>query len=406
MGFFDFLKKKKEEEVKFSEVDAWIERHLEDKGLDTKVKSLKNHIESRISEARELLEKLEQASLLNENIPERVKHIMEGNRKNYLRKINQFLDDLRIPGDYLKIREFSKKFTEDLDSLSEETQKSYFVLKEFLESELVAVVKKIKEIEDLAIDFRQEIEKENLHKVEKLKEKLEEFKNSKEALANLETLKQEQEEELKELKKKENSTEKKISKLRNSSSYKDYERLKSEKEKAEGEIQKKKTELIAHFSTLEKAFKKYKRMSLNEALIEKYLDDPTKALLEDEPLKILEVLSKMKQSLADLGLKDKKEEKTKEEIDNLSKEMLTKLREKFQELFDKEKENKKNLLSNTSVMNISEQESFLENAKLNVKEKEREIEDSGHKIERINPKLVKQQVRDMLKEFSVIMKNG
>ncbi|MBC8500628.1 MAG: hypothetical protein ISS25_00860 [Nanoarchaeota archaeon] len=407
MGFFDFLKKKKEEEtVKFNEVESWITRYLENKNLDKKISQFKEEMNHKIEEAKELLTALDKAGLLNENIPDRVKHIMEGNRNNYIQKITLFLDDIRIPDNYLQIREFSKKLTDDMDRLSKETQKSYFVLKEFLETELVAVAKKIKEMENEAIKFRQKIEKENLHKLEEIKEKLVDYENSEQTLSELKNLKEEQGKELQELKNKEKTIDKRISELKNAKSYKEYNELKKERERILEDIQRQKKEIITHFSTLEKAFKKYKRMSLNEALIDKYLKDPTQALLADENLGISEVLGKMLLSLDKLELKDKKAEKTKEEIGKLSKDLLTKIKEDLHSLYEKEKKNKNILLANTSAMNISEQETWLENTKHKIKGQEQAIEETEHKIERVNPRLIKQQVRDILKEFSVTMKNA
>jgi len=407
MGFFDFLKKKKEEEtVKFNEVESWITRYLENKNLDKKISQFKEEMNHKIEEAKELLTALDKAGLLNENIPDRVKHIVEGNRNNYIQKITLFLDDIRIPDNYLQIREFSKKLTDDMDRLSKETQKSYFVLKEFLETELAAVAKKIKEMENEAIKFRQKIEKENLHKLEKIKEKLVDYGNSEQTLSELKNLKEEQGKELEKLKNKEKTIEKRISELKSAKSYKEYNELKKEKERISEDIQRQKKEIITHFSTLEKAFKKYKRMSLNEALIDKYLKDPTQALFADENLGISEVLGKMLLSLDKLELKDKKAEKTKEEIGKLNKDLLTKMKEDLELLYEKEKKNKDILLVNTSAMNISEQETWLENTKHKIKGQEQAIEETEHKIERVNPRLIKQQVRDILKEFSVTMKNA
>ncbi|MFC2134645.1 hypothetical protein ACFLTH_08525 [Bacteroidota bacterium] len=403
MGLFDFLKKKKEEVITFNQVGEWLQNYLKGKELDTEIDAFRHDIKNKIDDTRELLKKLNNAALMNENIPERVKHIMEGNRKNYIHKINLFLDEIKMPENYLKIRDFSKELTEKMDKLTEETQKSYFVLKEFVEAELGDVAKSIKEMENIAIKFRTNIEKENLHTLEEIKQKLVDYNNSKSTLQILNEQKEEQEKQLAELKSKSKAIEIKISKLKNDKSYKEYEELNKTKQQTIKDVQNQKKIILAHFSTLEKALKKYSRISLNENLINSYLSDPSKALLEDEKLQITDLLSKMKDSLEQLGLKDKKAEKTIEEINKLSKELLTKMKNDLITLQEKEKNNRNKLLANTSSMNISEQESWLENMMVKVLDQQRIIQETEHKIERINPKLIKQQVRDMLKEFSVIM---
>lgn len=402
MGIFSFLKKK-EEIIKFNQVESWINSYLKEKNLDKKLELFKQDLKINIEEVNILLQKLQDASLMNENIPERVKHIMQGNRENYIRKINLFIENINPPDEYLQIREFSKKITEDLDKLTGETQKSYFVLKEFLETELAGVAKKIKEIEKSAIKFRQDIEKENINKLEEMKQKVSDYHNSKETLANLKEQKEKQKEELEELKSKNKKTRKKIDELKQASGYKEYQSLTQAKKDSEKEEQAVRKEIITHFSTLEKAFKKYKRMSLDEKTIDKYLDNPADALLKDEEFKISIIMDKIIQSLDKLELKDKKAEKTKEEIRSLSRELLKNMQTHLQQTLEKQKENKKILLSNTSVMSITEQENWMENIEHRIKEKEQEIENTENYMDRINPRLIKQQVRDLLKEFSVIM---
>lgn len=408
MGIFDFLKKKKKEEekVKFSKIEEWIQDYLENQNLDKKINSFKEQIKEKIKETKELLEKLEKAGLQNENIPERAKHIMQGNRKNYIRKTTDFLEEINIPDDYLKIINFSSKLTENIDVLSKETQRSYFVLREFMEANIAPVIKKIKEIEDTAIDFKQEIEKEKIHRLEEIKEKLNEFKTSEATVAALKEEKEKKEAELHELKEKEKTIKKKLEQLKTVESHRVYELLKKDKEKNASDIQKKKKEIISHFSTLEKAFKKYKRITLKPELLDRYLKDSAKALMKDDDLEILELLEKMLQSINNLDLKHKKEEKTKQEIKALNKEFLKELKDKLQLLVSDEKKIKQKLMSNTSALNISEQESWLENNARNIREKEEELEDTDNKLDRTSPGLIKQQIKEVLKEFNVIMENG
>lgn len=408
MGIFDFLKKKKQEEekVRFSKVEEWIQDYLESQDLDKKINSFKEQVKEKIKETKELLEKLEEAGLQNENIPERAKHIMQGNRKNYIRKTTDFLEEINIPDDYLKIIDFSSKLTENIDVLSKETQRNYFVLKEFMEADIAPVIRKIKEIEDLTIDFKQEIEKEKIHRLEEIKEKLNEFKISEAKVAALKEEKEKEEAELHELKEKEKTIKKKLEQLKTTESHRAYELLKQDKEKNASSIQKRQKEIISHFSTLEKAFKKYKRITLKPELLDRYLEDPAKALMKDENLEIFKLLEKMLQSINDLGLKDKKEKRTKQEIKALNKEFLKELKDELQLLVDDKKKIKQKLMSNTSALNISEQESWLENNARNIREKEEELEDTDNKLDRTSPQLIKQQVKEVLKEFNVIMENG
>ncbi|MBU1849956.1 MAG: hypothetical protein KKH40_04485, partial [Nanoarchaeota archaeon] len=186
MGLFNFFKKKSEpQEITFKELETWIDSFLEKKDVSKRIEGFKQFSENKIKEARDAINELESATLLNEKIPERVKHILSGNRKNYIQKINFFLDDLEFPKKRTEIRTFSIELSKKIDKLSEETQKSFFVLKEFLETEAATVAKKIKEIESESIKLRRLVEQENLELIDdilKLKNDYTQAKNVKEIL--------------------------------------------------------------------------------------------------------------------------------------------------------------------------------------------------------------------------------
>ena len=379
---------------------------FEEKSLDERVNELKHEIEQNISETRNLLEQLEKASLLNEKIPDRVKHIMEGNRKNYSRKMNQFLDSIKLPINYLEVEQFSQSFTKSLDVLSEETQKSYLVLKEFLESELTSVIRKVKAIENISTKFCEQTRKEKLDKIQSIKEKLDEFKESENLLIKLKNSAKEKEEEIALLKEKIDSTQKAILELKDSKNYKEHEKLKTEKQNIELNTQEQKKKIAIYFAELDRPLRKYKRLSLNEKLINQYLENSSKALLEDKNLEIINILEKMMNSLNKLGLKDKKEEKTREEIKKLDKSLLTQLKTELEQLLFEQKNNKQKLLEDTSIMKMSEQESRFENLKQKLTYEEQECTDINNRIIKTNPKFIKKQIRELLSEFSVVMENG
>ncbi len=406
MGFFNFFKKKDIEPkiVYFKNLDKWLDSYMESKNITKKLSEFEKGVKVKVEEVKSVLVKLEEASLLNDNIPERVRHIMDGNRKNYIQKITQFLEDIKFPESHSEIKPLSERLSEKIDKLSEETQKSFFVLKEFLETEAAAVAMKVKDIENMTIKLRQDIEDENLDKTDEVLELKVQFDNSEHALEDFKKVQEEKKLELTELKNKESKIKEKIDKLRNSSSFKEYYDAKDKIDKTQNKMKKASQEIIEHFSTLEKALKKYKRGSLSESLIDKYLENSVKALMDDTELKVLEMLFKLKKAVPKLELKDKKEEKTLQAINDMTKDYLIKKQSALNEIEAEKKDLKRKLLSNTSLMSVSEQESWLENNQENISIKNKELEEIEHKIERTNPKLIKQQIRDLLKDFNVELK--
>ena len=406
MGIFDFLKKKKEKRIKFNQIENWSEKYMKDNSIEEIINSFKKETKTRIKEARELLKKLDGAALMNEDIPQRVKQIMEGNKKNYLRKINLFLDEIKPPKLCGEVKEFSKELSKKIDYLSKETQRSFMVLKEFVETELVTVVRKIKEIEDSAKRLNFLMKEKKLEEISKLKELFSQFHNAKETMVALKESKKKRILELEEIEKKEKKSVLDIKKLENGSEYSDYYELKKERQKIDLEIQNMKKELLTHFSTLEKAFKKYKRLSLNETLLDKYIKNPSKAIIEDEEIAISEVMDKMLLSINKLGLKDKKKEKTEEEIKKLSKELLKEKRNKLRKAIKEQSEIKDKLNKNNSLSKISEYKMKLEKRKRDIENKKAEIKELKKKIKNANPKLIKQEVKKIMEEFSVIIEDN
>jgi len=405
MGFFSFLKKK-EETIKFTKINDWILNYIDKNNFNSKIDEFNKETQSRIKQIKELLLELEKATLVNENIPERLKHIMDGNRKNYVRKVNFFLNDIDLPNSYYDIKKFSKDFTKKMDELSQETQKTYLILKEFVEKELSNVVKKIKEIEDSALDLQKEFEKDKIDEIEKIREQLRLHDDSKGTILELKQLKKKYETELEDIKSKEEKIKFKISKIKSDKSFKECELLKKQQEQIIVEINEHKKKVITSFLSIDRALKKYKRLSLDEKLIDGYLQEPVNALMNDHELQIVLVMEKLSKSIKELNLKDKQQEKIKEDIKKLNKDFLLKLREEIQELLEKQKNIKSSLLANTSAMNLSEQESWLENIQKNLKEKTQEINCIEQKIERANPENIKKKLKELLKEFSVEMQNG
>ncbi|MBU1201755.1 MAG: hypothetical protein KJ583_00965 [Nanoarchaeota archaeon] len=405
MGIFSFLRKK-EETIKFSEINGWIIRYIDEKGFNSKIDEFNKETEAKIKEVKKLLFELEKATLVNENIPERLKHIMEGNRKNYVRKVNFFLNEITLPENYYEIKNFSKEFTKKLDELSAETQKSYVVLREFVEKELSNVIKKIKEIENLSIRLKKEFEENKIDEIEKIKGQLRLYDGSKGTLSELKQIKQKHQRELEEIESKEEKIKSKILSIKTDKSFKECESLKKEQEKIILEINDQRKKIITSFLPIDRALKKYKRLSLEEKIIDKYLEDPVNAIISDADLKIVSILEKMSKSIKELNLKDKQQDKMKQDIIKLNNHILSKLRDDLQDILERQKNTKSKLLANTSAMNLSEQESWLENTQKNVKEKLVEINNIEQKMERANSENIKKNLKELLKEFSVDMQNG
>ncbi|MFH1505612.1 MAG: hypothetical protein ABIE94_01330, partial [archaeon] len=284
------------------------------------------------------------------------------------------------------------------DELGKDTHKNYQVLTQFLEHEAFAIAKKVKELEKLMLKTTKELEKENIHAAQAVKKKLDKYEEDLKHLEWLEKETKDEEAKLHEFKAKENKIKKKISELKKSKDLERFNKVKEDQEKKLEELKKEKTKLFAHFSDLERPLKKYKRGSLDEDLINKYLVDHVEALKDDSELKIAEVLGKLKNNIHTLDLKDKKQGKVIQTVDKLSKEFLQERKAELERLESEHKELKRQMSGNVIMMQLMEQEAFLDNNKTLMNMQQRKVEEAAEKIKHIQPERTQKDIQEMLKD--------
>ena len=199
---------------------------------------------------------------------------------------------------------------------------------------------------------------------------------------------------------------KRIEELKKSRDYNEYRELLDKKKHYEEQLKSIENELKAIFAELNRPLKKYKRGSLNEGIIDRYLLDPAGALEEDDSLLIRDVLNKMKQQLDSLELKEKQLEKTKEIIDKFDKDFFTKKKLEIGRLKGLNKEAAKKINTSVVALNISENETWLKSMEEKIANTEKMLEELKKDIGDINLDYLKQKVKEKVKEISnVIVKD-
>lgn len=403
MGFFDFLRKKGPGEIKFSEIGEWLDKQVENKKLDQKISKAKSVIKEKIDHGYKYLEDLEKAGLKNENIPERAKHVMEGHRKSYTMRLKRFLEDIEVPDDFSQIGHYSARFSESLDKLSEDTQRNYLVLKEFMEEELSCVIKTVKGIEDELSKLQAGIEKEGLEMIKDAKIRLKQYKDDLKKKAMLEEERAAQEKESESVKERKARLENRLNDLKESKDYNEYKVFLEKKKKYEEQLKDIEHDLKAIFSELHRPLKKYKRGSLSEDVIDKYLMDPIGALEADHSLSIRDVFNKMKQQLDTLELKEKQLEKTMELIEKLNRDFLMNRKLEISRLKGLNKEAAAKINRNVVALNISENETWLKAVEDKIIQSEKTLEELKREIGDINLDYLKQKVKEKVKDISNVI---
>jgi len=119
MNFFKklFSREPKDLTLKQIELEDWLQENSEDFLIESNKKIKRNFAEiDKIKlELLRKLSKLGEAKLVNPDIPEREKHIMYGNRLNYIQKTESFLENIELPElDYELINDFCTDFERQL----------------------------------------------------------------------------------------------------------------------------------------------------------------------------------------------------------------------------------------------------------------------------------------------------
>ena len=111
LGIIKNLFKKTQETVKEEDIDTWLDHKVSTlkKRLMEQLRLTNGRIKTSIEETKQKLEALEEAGLLNPDVPERAKHFMRGNKDEYTRRINNFLQSISEPTEIEQFEDFKTK---------------------------------------------------------------------------------------------------------------------------------------------------------------------------------------------------------------------------------------------------------------------------------------------------------
>mgnify|MGYP005837505987 CR=1 FL=1 len=400
MGLMDIFKKKSEPILlKLEDLNEWLDKQVEKKEIGTALGIMKREIQSKLTKLEELLKNLEYATLKNPAVyPERAISIMEGNRKAYLQKVRNFTTDIKFPEKYEDIKEFLEETSNKLDALAQDTQKNFFIIKEFMGNEVSAVANKLREMDKTIAEARKQLESTVIDTAKEVKQKLNEYYKAEQEIYEIRKKAEIIEQIKQELYEKRSKIEEKINKIKTSPGYSELQNLIEKKEELKEQIREAEKKIHSFFSEIEPAIKKYHNKAKSK-ISETYLADSIKAFIEDEELKIKEELQKISSQLETLELKPAKLKRIKETLENKEIEKLHKSRTRIKELKENLEELLKRIKNHPTKLNVKEQEAWLLNIDKELEEQQNKIEEIENELERRNLKLIKQQISKKIKEL-------
>ena len=348
MGIFSFLKQlsskkaQKEPEIVEITLDAssqWIDSKakIAYEDVNQKLKEIRDSITAEKQKLNESIQGLMNAELKNTSIPDRIKRIRVANRDSYVQKVNMLAEKFNLPQETHKIIEFSNAFETSLNEFTTGTMRNYAILQEFFGNESSAVAANIRNFAVLTTNAKKITEEAGLDKMDELKEGVQVIQKKIKRKQELKDTIKMAEKQLDNNAELIQSNARKMKELEIGSDYKKFLDLVDNKSTVEQQLEDLKKQLFHSFSVIESALKKYERLTLDDAIVRRYLDSSLKALLEDHEFKIVELFAKMKDAINEgtLELKDKKKEKITQELQNLDRSYLESFLGKYKELNDK-----------------------------------------------------------------------
>lgn len=410
MGIFDFLKKisgEKKEKHKAKAVNLEKAEELIDsfseklaKDANSKLKEIKEKIAQEKIEMEENIKLLEEAEARNKAFPERAMHMMEGNRKIYVQKTKALLNSINLPDEFDEILKFCNCFDYALDDFGRSTMRNYHILLQFFGEKVSSISKNIVGINASVKQAEKLLKNSGIERVNELKNKI---KDVKEKVKRKESLKEKimlEEKELEKTEKKIAENENKTREKEGSDKYRQFTELVDEKKNIEKELTELEKEPFHHFSVINDALKKYERMTTDDKLVRSYLADPLKALEEDKELKIIEVISKMKDSIAKgkLELKKEKKDRIMQECDNINKTEIKAFLAKNAELNKRFSELDSKIADETIIKEIEELKKELKHEKNNADENKNRIGKLAKESESISIENLKKELESDINE--------
>lgn len=278
----NFIKRwfgKKEVIVNFSDLPEWLVSNIEI-SFDTELNNIKGSFVS-FDTAIKNLNELDITSIPNVDI--RLANRLKGNKKAYVHALQIFYNQLEIPiaFDSNSLKKYYKAFQESASAFNKKTIKNYHILKTVVGQELEDVIVSIKRISNSVSKLEKARTDYNLEALEGIHSRIQEINDTLLANNNVASRLQHAHKERGVLIQEEANLLKDVEKLRNCKEYKHFDQLKLDMDATVKERADLRSELLGKIIPLERAFKKYSKISTKNKSIDKFLKEKEAFVLKD-----------------------------------------------------------------------------------------------------------------------------
>lgn len=343
-----FREEEKIEKIEKDELEQWFNSKASELEAKTKARIdfFKKELNEKISLTFETLRALEKTELRNPNITVREIQFMEGNRKTYVQRTELFLNQIKDILDY-EFNFFFQNYKQYIEDFSRSTTRSYRILQEFYAHESRDVAIKIKEIDELISNLKNDEQINNYEKIEEIKKGFFSINNKIKKKKEMEDDINDIDNEIIRLKEQEKILDTRKNEILSSQEYKEILNLEIEKRNIENKLNSLKDAIVQRFSSLQRALRKYQRITLeHERLIEYYIADPLSALISDNNFHIVAILEGAAKNISNNIIELKEPQKALQEIRKLNREYFANYLTEYKDFLKKKEQTEKRISEN------------------------------------------------------------
>jgi len=383
MGFFDFFKKKPET-VSFDELEPFLEGVVKRKKLGEAVARFNDSVRSLREEAFNALRELSSAELEEGRFSEKEKHVMRGNRERYVTRLKAFFQGLREAEDLEEAGFLASRISEEVNRLAVETEKNFFILKEFFPEESWKLARLVKKAEEVHNALRKALDDPDLARVKDaealLKRYYEELEKEELLKKNVASLRSSLEKE----KSRREKLAARLEELRNGKDYEAFEELLAEREALKAAVSEKEAEVESKVAGAAKELRKLLHDS-KEKYLKKYLENPVEALLEDQGFSMKKFFAQTSNSRLATYLEEAKTflESSAERLKNLESSVK----------------------KNVAALNVAEQEALVEECERRVERLEAQVSEAESELDSLRPGELRRRVKEVVEGLGVVVKD-
>ena len=400
-----FFRKKQEfasEDVELDNLAAWLDENTRQNidSLNEELGRVSQSISEGLAQARENVEVLNNAKLLNPDIPERAKHFMQGNRDAFSKKINLFLDSVHVPSSVDDFPVFYSGVQDELKELMQGTARPLQILQEFFAHESGKVMASVGNIEKEINLFRNAFDNAGLDILDDTRKRIFDLQTKVRLKDALEKDLEAQQKELEEIEKDILQLKSDVELLQKD---RDFNLLKDTLKGVQARIEEARERIMGPFSVINPALRKYEYISYRHRfLVQKYIESPLDALMQDLHLGIVKALRDMELAVMNnrLDLKDKKKDKTLEVLKLLSREYLGNFLAEYGQIKHEQDKLMKEIESLEVVVLMKEKKERIQKLENNRIDVERKIDLFSKEISKADIKELEDKLVENLKKIT------